>query len=112
MASDESTTASDYEREWKRARTVLDASAEQSIESRHLHDVVIFLLPCSGMSSLRRRLLLPGILQNGGSVTSDGRAATHCVMAIPFNSDHATELLNKYRVSETCKLVQDSFLFK
>ena len=78
----------------------------------HLIGTVIFLLPCAGMSALRRKLLLPGILKDGGVVTMDPRAATHCVVAIPLASDASTQLLNKFGVSSSCKLVKESFLFQ
>jgi len=75
-----------------------------------LHGVVIFLLPCAAMSERRRQLLLPGIHDLGGVVTTDPGAATHCVVAIPLGTPTSTHLLNKYGIPARCKLVQDSFL--
>ena len=105
MASDQSST--------------LDANAPaEDVErnnqdmGRRLHDVVIFLFPCAGMSPLRRKLLLPGVHDMGGGVTTDPSAATHCVMAIPLGSASSTHLLNKYGISASCKLVQDPSLFQ
>jgi len=99
--------------------STLDANAPaENVErnnqnmGRHLRDVVIFLLPCAGMSPLRRKLLLPGIHDKGGVVTTDPSAATHCVMATPVDSDSSTHLLNKYGISASCKLVPESFLFQ
>ena len=75
-----------------------------------LDGCVIFLLPCAHMSSLRRELLLPVINRKGGVVTTDPSAATHCVVAIPFDRPAATRLLNEYRVPASCQLVSEYFI--
>ena len=77
-----------------------------------LERLVIFLLPCANMSLLRRQLLQPAIPYKGGVVTTDPMAATHCVVAIPFESDIACVLLRKYGGSPSCRLVPDSFLYQ
>ena len=89
-----------------------DAQQTKQDMGCRLHGVVIFLLPCAAMSSLRRQLLLPGIHDMGGVVTTDPGVATHCVMAIPLETASSTQLLNKYGIPASCKLVQDSFLFQ
>ena len=103
MANDESST--------------LDPNALAEVVTRcnqnwrsSLQDVIVFLLPCAKMSELRRALLLPGIHAKGGVVTTDPSEATHCVIAIPMDSDCAARLLNNRGVSASCKLVPDSFL--
>ena len=75
-----------------------------------LDGCVIFLLPCAHMSSLRRELLLPVINRKGGVVTTDPSAATHCVVAIPFDRPAATRLLYEYRVPASCQLVSEYFI--
>jgi hypothetical protein len=75
-----------------------------------LHGFVLFLLPCAAMSALRRGLLEPRIRRMGGAVTTDPGAATHCVMAIPLDTDTSTHLLTKYGIPASCELVQESFL--
>ena len=80
--------------------------------ARHLNDAVIFLLPCANMSLLRRQLLLPTIHCKGGVVTTDGIAATHCVVASSFDADKLEQLLIQHGISASCKRVSDSFLYQ
>ena len=80
--------------------------------ARHLNDAVIFLLPCANMSLLRRQLLLPTIHCKGGVVTTDGSAATHCVVASSFDADKLEQLLIQHGISASCKRVSDSFLYQ
>ena len=88
-----------------------DAQQNNQDMGCRLHGFVLFLLPCAAMSCRRRQLLLPGIHKMGGVVTTDPGAATHCVMAISYDTSTSTHLLNKYGIPASCKLVQGSFLF-
>ena len=76
-----------------------------------LQDVIIFLLPCSKMSTFRRSLVLSGIHAKGGAVTTDPSTATHCVISIPMDSEAALNLLREFQVPAGCKLVSDTFLY-
>ena len=77
-----------------------------------LQDTVIFLLPTSFMSTLRREILLPEIRRKGGEVTDDPSIATHCVVT-PFPVDEVImkRLCSEYAVPDNCICVPDSFLF-
>ena len=77
-----------------------------------LQDTVIFLLPTSFMTTLRRELLLPEIRRKGGEVTTDPSIATHCVVT-PFPLDDVLmkRRLGKYTLPDNCICVPDSFLF-
>ena len=88
------------------------SSTPNAVADRHLHGAVIFLLPCSNMSALRRSLLMAGIRSKGGAVTNDPGVASHCVIAIPLESATATRLLNQFCVPVNCTLVPESFLFQ
>ena len=76
-----------------------------------LQDTVIFLLPTSFMTTLRRELLLPEIRRKGGEVTTDPSIATHCVVT-PFllDCDLMKRRLAKYTLPDNCICVPDSFL--
>jgi hypothetical protein len=77
-----------------------------------LQDTVIFLLPTSFMTTLRRELLLPEIRRKGGEVTTDPSIATHCVVTpFPVDDDVMKRLCGKYAVPDNCIRVPDSFLF-
>jgi hypothetical protein len=77
-----------------------------------LQDTVIYLLPTSYMSALRRELLLPEIRRKGGQVTTDPSIATHCVVT-PFPLDDVLmkRRLGKYTLPDNCICVPDTFLF-
>ena len=78
-----------------------------------LQDAVIFLLPTSHMSALRRELLRPEIRRKGGQLTTDPSIATHCVV-FPFPiPDHMLQrrLANHGTLSDNCICVPDTFLF-
>ena len=55
---------------------------------------------------------MAGIRDNGGVVTNDPGVASHCVTAIPLESEAATRLLTKYCVPVNCTLVPESILFQ
>ena len=76
-----------------------------------LQHTVIFLLPTSFMTTLRRGLLLPEIRRKGGEVTTDPSIATHCVVT-PFllDCDLMKRRLGKYTLPDNCICVPDSFL--
>ena len=89
-----------------------ESSTPPAFAGRRLHGTVIFLLPCSNMSALRQRLLMAGIRDKGGALTDDPGVATHCVIAIPLESEASTRLLIKYCVPVDCTLVPESFLLQ
>ena len=87
--------------------------ANKTRSALHLTGAIIFLLPCANMSELRRDLLLPGITYNGGEVTKDPSAATHCVITpFPFDSARLKDLRIKIGIPACCKVVPESFLFE
>ena len=87
--------------------------AKQIRPALHLTDTVIFLFPCAHMFGLRRRLLLPGITYNGGEVTKDPNAATHCVITpFPVDSARLKDLRIQNGIPTSCKKVPESFLFE
>ena len=84
--------------------------AKRSRYATRLADVVVFLVPCRGMSALRRKLLYPNIIQKGGVVTTNPSEATHCVLAMPFSQDEPALLLKKYGLQPSCEIVSECFL--
>ena len=86
--------------------------AKRSRYASRLADVVVFLVPCRGMSALRRKLLYPNIIQKGGVVTTNPSEATHCVLAMPFSQDDPAFLLKKYGLPPSCEIVSESFLLR